>query len=175
MAIIKPKSPNVQMWILAGWPTRPTNGGSAAAFISAYDQPYTVGGSQTCRAFYEKILTNMQADHPTIKAPLILPYGPVLYEINKKMASGSVSGYQHVWQLFQDEIHLNNQAGSYICCLTAYAAIYYRDPRGTGVPSSFGTIQADLLSVIQQAVYDIVFGYKYTNGSYTGSTPTPTD
>jgi hypothetical protein len=137
------------------------------------NQPaYLSTNSITGRAFFEHVAQMVRADNPTIKAPFVIPVGEVMYEINNAIMSGDITGYNSIWDIYADTIHLNHQVGSYVAGLTTYASVFFADPRGTAVPAQYQPVDPVLAAKIQEIVWNVVSNYSYTNGSYVTSNPT---
>lgn len=85
----------------------------------------------------------------------MVPAGHVMYELNQQMKAGQVPGYTNIFQIYTDGIHLNN-VGSYLTACTFFAVIYRESPVGLPVPSQYGTIDADLVTRIQETVWSVV-------------------
>lgn len=158
----KAMSPDVQFYIMGRWP----RSGEAPATAAAWEELWlgTFSGSyQTneTRQFFEDLADAVRAANTDVKPVCVIPVGEVFFELNRLMDAGSVSGFSSAWDLYADGIHMNG-TGSYATALTFFATMYQQDPRGLGVPSQFGSIDAGVVAAIQQTVYDVVFTYAYS-------------
>jgi PKD repeat protein len=178
--LVKSASPNAQVWIYESWPTKPTSGATAAFWKAEFNRS-DANSSPTypSRSFFEQLVVAVKNANPTLKAPKMIPIGQVMDSLNNQMAAGTIPGYSSVYDIYADEVHLNNTVGAYIAACTAYSSLYYADPRGNAVPSEYGAIPADLVKAIQNTVWSTVSSYSYSNGTYAGlpapmPAPTPT-
>jgi len=167
--LAKGNSPNVQFYVYMRWPrtpdsklpTDPTL--TADTWTNLWVRTYTGGydGTQETKDFFEDLLVACRAAYTSVKPMLIVPVGEVFNSLNTKMKNGLVPGYSSIWQVYSDGIHMNS-VGSYIAALTFYATMYNADPRGTAVPSEYGTIPSNVVSVIQQTAWDVISTYPYS-------------
>lgn len=160
-------SPDVQFFLYGRWPRKPTDfQGTAQEWSDLWNRSYTGGydGTNETRDYFEQLAQALRDNHSSIKPVLIIPIGEVFYNLNQQMQAGKISGYSNIWEVYSDGIHLNN-VGSYIAGLTVYSTIYKDDPRGTSLPTNYGDINSSLVSVIQQAVWDVVSTYSWTGVS----------
>jgi hypothetical protein len=172
MNLAKGKSPQVQFYIYERWPRTPGDVAPTDASLTSttwanlWSQTFTGGWDNTneTRDFNQDLLAAVRPDHTDMKAVLIVPIGDVMYEFNRRAGLGQISGYSDAWALYSDGIHLNN-VGSYLAGLTMYFTLYKRDPRGTAVPSDYGTINTTLRNTIQDIVYGIVSVHTYAGVS----------
>lgn len=172
--LAKGKSPNVQIYIYSRWPRKATAfpenaSGWNTAWTQTYNQP---GGANTneTKDYFEKLVYRLRTTHSDIKPILMVPVGQVFHALNQKMAAGQVPGYANIWQVYSDGIHLTS-VGAYIAAVTFYSTMYKADPRGTVVPSQYGTIGSDLASVIQQTAWEVVAKEVLSGVSGAVSTP----
>lgn len=170
--LAKGKSPAVQFYIYMRWPRTPDSKAPTDASLTAdtwnnlWTRTFTGGydGTNETKDFFEDLLVACRAAYTTVSPVLIVPVGEVFYSLNNKMKAGQVPGYSKIWQVYSDGIHMNN-VGSYIGGLTFYATMYKADPRGTAVPSQYGTIPSDVANAIQQTVWEVVSTYQYSGVS----------
>lgn len=183
--IAKNRSPNVQFYIYMRWPRTPNSKLPTDATLTAdtwnslYTQTWSpsVFNSNESKDYFQRLLTAVRNGTSLNKPFLIIPVGEVMYQLNNKMKNGQVSGYNEIWQVYRDGIHLNN-VGSYIVACTFYSTVYKADPRGLTVPSQYATISSSLATIIQNTVWEVVSTYPYSGvGSgvaVTGVTVSPT-
>ncbi len=112
---------------------------------------------------YEAYVHALNAAKLTQKPVRLIPVGHVLQLLGQKMAAGLVPGYQNLWQLYPDDVHVNN-VGSYIVALTFYATIFAKSPVGLpvgdyqfapGMPATV-PISPELAKIIQETVWEVV-------------------
>ncbi|MDD6209080.1 MAG: Ig-like domain-containing protein [Bacteroidales bacterium] len=167
--LLKDKNPDVQLYIYSRYPRKPegVTEYNADLWASLWNGTYN-GHYQTneTRKFFEDLYTAFNATDKggLNKDALIIPVGDVMYAFNQKAKEGLVPGIASAWDLYADGIHVNS-IGSYIIMGTFYSTIYKEDIRGTKVPSNYGEINPDLLEVIQQTIFDIVFHHAYSGTS----------
>ena len=153
--LAKGNSPDVQIYIFSRWPRKPDNfQNTAQEWNDLWNRPAGTWVNEA-RIYFEDLIDELRAVHTDIKPVLMVPVGDVFYNLNQRMASGEVPGFNSIWDVYPDGIHMDN-IGSYITGLTFYATLYKSDPRGTVVPSQYGTINASLASIIQSAVWEVV-------------------
>jgi len=162
----KNKSPNGTIIVYSRWPRSPygddiTNPGRTGNLWNSLWLRSTNEANE-CRKFFEDLTVVLRNDFSGRKI-ILSPVGEVFYQLNVKMMNGQVPGFSNIWQVYSDGIHLAG-VGSYIAALTYYSAIHKADPRGVSVPSQFGIINASVVSVIQQTVWEVVTSYKDANG-----------
>jgi len=166
-------SPDVQVYIYQRWPAtvndslgKPST--TAELWNTKWLSTYVEGNWSTefgGQDYSQQIVYAIRAQNNFgAKKVLMSPVGQVMYELNKKMAAGQVNGYNKIWDVYGDGIHLNG-VGEYIIACTYYATVYKADPRGTAVPSVYGIIPSDVVSVIQQTVWDVVTTYRDNEGN----------
>ena len=176
--LAKGKSPDVQFYIYMRWPRTPDNKAptdpslTADTWNSLWTRTYTGGwdGTNETKDYFEKLMLACRSTYTTVKPFLIVPVGEVFYSLNNKMKNGQVPGYSKIWQLYSDGIHMTS-TGSYVVGLTFYATLYKKDPRGTSVPSQYGTIPSDVVTVIQNTVWEVVSTYQYSGVSGGSTVP----
>lgn len=95
------------------------------------------------------------ADVALANRVFMVPVGHVMYALNQQMKAGQLPGYTNIFQIYADGIHLNN-IGSYLTACTYYATLYQESPVGLPVPSQYGTIDAALVTRIQETVWNVV-------------------
>lgn len=132
----------------------------------------TENGPFECQDYYEKLTLAVRADHPDLPPALMIPIGRVMNTLNEKMAAGEIPGYTSIFQLYADGVHLNSN-GRFLACMTAYAALYWQDPRGIQPTDELAAeVDPDLIAPITDSVYETVFSYNLA-GSTLGSANQP--
>lgn len=167
--LAKVRNPNVQFYDFEGWPRTPNDklptdpSLTADTWSNLWTRTYTgaFDNTQETRDYHEQLVDALRAANTDVPPVLMIPGGEVFYALNDKMKNGLVPGYTKIWNLYVDAGHVNN-VGSYVVGCLFYAVIYKADPRGTIVPSDYGIIPANVASVIQQTVWDVVTSYSYT-------------
>mgnify|MGYP002786896427 CR=1 FL=1 len=184
--LAKGRSPNVQFYIYMRYPrtsdnkqpTDPTL--TADTWTALWQRTFTGSwdGAEESKDFFQKLLVAVRGYSVINKPILIIPVGEVFNNLNTKMKNGQVPGYSKIWQVYSDGIHMNN-VGSYIAALTFYSTLYKADPRGSAVPSQYGSIPSNVVTQIQNSVWEVVSTYQYSGVSsstiaVTGVTVSPT-
>lgn len=168
--LTKDKSPNLQLYIYQRWPRKPNDfKNTSDEWNTLWERNYDVvnpkwDNSNEGRMYFEVLTNEVRKVYPNMKPALIVPVGEVLYELNKKMAAGEIAGYNSIWDIYSDGIHLR-ETGSFIVAATYFATLYKEDPRGITVPGVYGDISAELKSMILQTIWDVVRVYKDSNGT----------
>ncbi|MGQ9871122.1 sugar-binding protein [Leptodesmis sp.] len=161
LAPLQAVSPNVQIYIYAQWPLN-----NGLDWDTQWLRPYTGSWNGTYRtqAYYELLTNELHRAEPSLKVPLMIPVGHVMYALNKQMKAGLVSGYTSINQLYTDETHLNN-VGSYLVALTFFATIYQESPLGLPIPQEYQPdptrsydqgLSSELAAILQDTVWDVV-------------------
>ncbi len=149
--------------IYGRWPRQddPARDGGPRDYQTIWSQNYTGGWSNLETASFFSQLTNGLRNATVSGVPLanrvfMVPVGHVMNALEQKMRAGQVPGYTNIFQIYTDGIHLNN-IGSYLAAITYYAVVFGESPVGLPVPAAhYGTIPADLVSIMQQTVWDVV-------------------
>jgi hypothetical protein len=130
---------------------------------------YTGGwdGTNETRDYFEKLTLELGKAYPRLSVHMV-PVGHVMYELDQRMKAGQVSGYTTIWQVYKDDIHLNN-VGSYVVGCTYFATLYRQDPKGLS-SEPYKVTDAKLAEVIQDTVWKVVSTNKLAGGA---KIPTP--
>lgn len=80
------------------------------------------------RVYWEQIADAAGAAHPNAATPLIVPAGPALAELRRRIEAGQVPGITDVrGSIFVDDIHMT-RLGNYFIAMVQYATLYKRCP-----------------------------------------------
>ncbi len=144
-------SPNAVACIHMAWPRMDAQYGDYEAqwFDSTHNWTWS-------RRYFERIIDTVTQAHPTKEPVRALPMGEVMWELDRKMRAGRIPGYNDIWEIYNDGVHLGD-VGSYITMATHYAVVYRDDP--VGLPTTGFTIEAWLADTIQHIVRDVVLRY----------------
>jgi hypothetical protein len=143
--------PDCKVYIYAQWPNRDSDDW-LGRWETFKDQRYTAVYDALCK---ETGKTNRI---------FMIPAGWAFCRLEKKMQLGAVSGYQSIWQLYSDGVHVSN-VGSYIVGLSFYATIFGKSPIGMPVGNYQGKadtvadrfeISPELARIIQETVWEAV-------------------
>lgn len=158
-----PSGSDTQPFLYMHWMNKRSNGVNDAAYWKQiWDTDYrTIPYFYQTRNFFEDLIVSVRQSETRIKPALMIPVGEVLYQLNELAMNGQLPEIASSFDFYEDDIHLND-TGSYITALTHYATIYFRSPVGLPVPSGFGSISSQLVSIIQQVVWDVVSNYRYS-------------
>jgi lysophospholipase L1-like esterase len=173
------QNPQVQFYVYARWPRMQRPNGSSFEF-DKYDYDPTQPGNRPdlaqvadwhtlwnrkfsggwdntneTRDYFEQVVAGLRRARPDMARPvLMIPVGDVFDALGKKMKAGQVPGFDNVWLLYKDGIHMNTY-GSYLTALTFYATMFRQDP--TGLPTKdYGSISPELAKIFQQTVWEVV-------------------
>ena len=163
--LAKQRNPDLQVYVYQRWPRKPegNQNPSAEEWNQIWLRPYAGGyANNESRAYFTTLAQAIKSAYPDLKAPIVVPVGEVLYELNKKMQSGQVPGYSSIWQLYSDNIHFNNM-GAYIAAATFYATVYKADPLNVPIPAQYGAIDPALAKIFQQTVWETIGAGGSTN------------
>jgi PKD repeat protein len=167
--LIKDKSPDAKICIYSRWPRKPGNFNNQA---SQWNDLWNNCSGQTneCRSFFETLTSATRALHPT-RNIVMIPVGEVFYELNKIMEAGGLPGFNSIWDVYPDGIHLNGM-GAYIAACTFYTVLYGDDPSGLTVPGVYGSIPPLVVSTIHQVIKDVVIANSlWTKIDFFGPAP----
>ncbi len=145
------------IYIYAQWPKLRGQQDWRNYWETHWNKPYTgqFDDTNTTRDYYEKLVVELRAAQPDFNVYLI-PVGHVMEEVDRRMEAGLVPGYTDIIEVYDDDIHLNYNIGSYIVATTFYATIFKQNPIGLPVPPEYQPLSNELASIIQNAVWDIV-------------------
>lgn len=180
MDLAKNASPNVQFYIYSRYPRKPSN--KDASLLNATDWnnlwngTYGTGSqSNETKKFFEDLVLAIRHANTTTgpnmaKKVLMIPVGDVMHRLNQKITLGRLTGYNSIWDVYSDGIHMNS-VGQFILGSTFFATTYKQDPRGINVPSAYGSIPNAIRDTILQTVYEIVFAHPFSGTSFADIVP----
>lgn len=162
--LARQKSPQVQMWIYAQWPSQKFDDNWAKATDSA------AGLGRSPAKTWEEGVANHLAYHEAVRQRLeqensgkpvwIVPGGLALANLKRAIAAGQVPGLKDFFaSQFQDDIHLSNK-GAYLIALVHYVCIYKRNPAGVSLANSGLTPQQ--AAAYQRIAWDTVRNYRWS-------------
>jgi Ca2+-binding RTX toxin-like protein len=157
--LAKAKSPNLQVYIYQHWVF--ADRGADLRILTAEEwnnkwlAEYKGGYSNNAKSYYDVLVQELRKAHPDLPPVQLVRVGEVLHALNMRMQRGEVPGYSSVWQLYTDEVHLNN-IGEYLVGATYYSTLYRASPQNIIIPGNYGTIPSSIAQVIQQTVWDVV-------------------
>lgn len=113
-------------------------------------------------AQWEGIRTHVNANRPEGSPPMQMIPGPVIMAaLYDEIEAGTAPGFQHISDVFADEIHLNDK-GNYLIALAHFMVIYGRDPRG--LPHNLGenrVLTPEQAVWMQELVWRVVNEYSH--------------
>jgi len=176
-----PNSPEVQFYIYSRWPRITIDGKSAKYdkdayrtdvkgipvgpgavddFTGRWERKYTGGwdGTNETRDYFEQLVGEIRRANPKMKKPVrMIPVGDIMNELHQRMKGGEVPGYNSIFQLYKDGIHLN-EAGSYLVGCAFFSVLYGESP--VGLPTEpYEVTDQKLAEMIQQTVWEVVSGH----------------
>ena len=174
----KVKNPNVQFYLYERWPRMSVKGKSITFDKNAYLNPnrpkdrlpegiddwqdlwqraYTGGwdGTNETKAYFEQLTGDVRKATPDLrKRVLMIPVGQVMAALDRQMKTGKIPGYQTIWEVYNDGIHLDAN-GAYLVACTFYATLTKTSP--VGLPfAPYHLHDARLARQIQEVVWDVV-------------------
>lgn len=120
-------------------------------FEDRYLAKYTGGWDLTneTRDYFERLTEALRKRYPTLRIE-IAPVGDAMLELDRAMRSGKVRGYESVYRLYQDGIHLTD-SGRFLA-----GSVYFAKIHGSLPPASaaafFGKVAPELVAPILEAV-----------------------
>lgn len=160
--LAKPKSPGIQVYIYAQWPSIKASGSDFQAhwvkpYVNTPQSPYYANNTQATADYYERVVHELRKGNPGMKPALLIPVGHVMHALDKRMKAGEVEGFNGIFQVYTDDIHLGN-VGAYIVACTFFASLYRQSPVGlpSGAPYHVG---GKLAGIIQETVWKTVLGH----------------
>jgi hypothetical protein len=145
------------VYIYAQWPKLKGQQDWRNYWETHWNKPYTnqFDDTNTTKDYYEKLVVQLRAAQPDFNVYMI-PVGHVMEEVDRRMEAGLVPGYTDITDVYDDDIHLNYNIGSYIVASTFYATIFKKNPSGLPIPPEYQPLSSELAGIIQDAVWDIV-------------------
>lgn len=115
------------------------------------------------RVYWEQIANAAGAAHPNAATPLIVPAGPALAELRRRIEAGQVPGITEVrGSIFVDDIHMT-RLGNYFIAMVQYATLYKRCPSAmkTDFTGPFGepdwlVVDPAVRAVFEEVAWSIV-------------------
>jgi Ca2+-binding RTX toxin-like protein len=157
--LAKAKSPNLQVYIYQHWVFADRGADlktlTAEEWNNKWLAEYKGGYSNNAKSYYDVLVQELRKAHPDLPPVQLVRVGEVLHALNIRMQKGEVPGYSSVWQLYTDEVHLNN-VGEYLVGATYYSTLYRASPQNIVIPDNYGAIPPAIAQVIQQTVWDVV-------------------
>ncbi len=162
---------NSRILVFGRWPRQddPARVGGVRTFDQLWLRPYPGDFNSNETADYMQKLTlafrgTKVSGVSLADRAFMVPVGHVMYELNQQMKAGQIAGYNSIFQIYQDGIHLNN-VGAYVAACAYFAAIYRETPVGLPVPSQYTQnlsvstdqpLTPELAAAIQQTVWNVV-------------------
>ncbi|NJP09982.1 MAG: hypothetical protein HC866_11285 [Leptolyngbyaceae cyanobacterium RU_5_1] len=158
------KSPNVQHWIYAQWPTQTFEDSWAQAkdrFVELGLKPAkTWDDAVQNHVVYHEVVRQQMDDQNDGKPILIVPGGLAMLRLKQEIAAGRVPGIKDFFSTqFEDDIHLTNKGG-YLIALVHYACIYKRNPAGVTFANT--GLTAEQAAIYQRIAWDTVRSYQWS-------------
>lgn len=150
-----PANDDTVFFIYSAWPSQ-VLGAYASAWLAPSENAPTTSTSFS-REYFENLLGNVR--DLTDAAVQFVPAGEVLYEIDQKIAAGTVAGVSDISHFYRDNVHLSDD-GRYVAATTMFSVLFKADPRGVARPAArYGTAlptTPGLDALIQQTVWEVV-------------------
>lgn len=173
------KNPGVQFYVYSRWPRMRGADGKGFEFdkndydpaqpgrrpdftqamdwTAAWERKYTGGwdGTEESRDYFEQVVARLRRNNPSLEKPVrMIPVGDVFLALHRKMQAGKVPGFDTIWLLYKDGIHMNRY-GSYLTALTFFATMFGQTPVGLPV-GDYGDISPELATLFQETVWETV-------------------
>lgn len=161
------KSPQVQPWIYAEWPSRRQG-------FNGWPPP-SVRYEEACAALMlstETIERKVCATYQGEKRPRILPCTLAVAHLKLLLDAGKLPGLSSNdfdLIMFYDNVHPGD-AGRYLLCLTWFAAFYGQSPVGK-IPPVSTDLTAEQAAALQRLAWDVIKNYPDCGLYEEGSTP----
>jgi hypothetical protein len=191
--MFRANNPGVDVYIYAHWPYNDGTESEPLDYQDKWDQPYTdptSGGHDTrTRDFFEQFVEDLRdlKGQTAESKILMVPYGDVLYEIDRRMEAGQFGPFADVREFYRDGTHLMFGLPQYAKAATFYATIFGERPHGLDW-TAYATIdsvpRADMsdeekravfltpdqasVELVNDAIWDVVAGH-----AYSGVVPEP--
>lgn len=162
--LARQKSPQVQMWIYAQWPSKDFDDNWAKATDSAAGLGRSPAktweeGVHNHLAYHEAVRQRLEQENPG-RPVWIVPGGLALANLKRAIEAGQVPGLKDFFATqFQDEGHLSSK-GAYLIGLVHYVCIYKRNPAGVSLANSGLTPQQ--AAIYQRIAWDTVRNYRWS-------------
>lgn len=165
------RNPNVRIYIYSRWPRMTRQGKGLAYDRNAFNENNPFSYRQVApiddfserwnarfnpegwdltnesREYFEKLTEALRERNPKLAHPVcLIPVGDVMNELHGLMKSGKAPGYDSIYAVYKDAIHLND-VGSYIVGCTFYAVLFGESPEGRG---------AELYNVRDKALAELI-------------------
>lgn len=141
-------STNTRVFIMARWSRNNTGLPYQDNWLD------TSTGNSENRYFFEQLHQQLEGVYGQNRI-FFVPIGEVMFELDQMMRAGQVPGFTNVYEIYADEVHLNNY-GQYLTALTYYACVYRETPVGLPVPSNYDTISNEIRDIFQNLVWNVV-------------------
>ncbi|ACK73222.1 hypothetical protein PCC7424_4865 [Gloeothece citriformis PCC 7424] len=150
--LAKAQNPNVQVLIHSNWVRRDKQGTS---YSELWDKEYKEKAKNTLtRDYINKFTTALQEANPNLKEPIIVPIGEVLYQLDQQMRAGKVPGFNNIFDIYADQIHLDER-GKYLTMMT-YLATMYRVNPATLDGSAIVNLDNKVKQIFDQTIWQVV-------------------
>ncbi|ACK73221.1 hypothetical protein PCC7424_4864 [Gloeothece citriformis PCC 7424] len=164
--LAKAQNPDVQVLIHGRWLKRDKQGTSySELWDRLYTNPESFKKSFT-RDYLEQLTTSLGEADLNIKDPILVPIGEVMYELDQKMTKGKIPGFDSIFDIYIDRVHLDNR-GRYLTTMTYLATMYGVNP-ATLDGSAIANLDPKIKQVFDRTIWEVV-----NESSFTNSEPVP--
>jgi hypothetical protein len=122
-------------------------------YASRWNTPFSGGWDQTneTRDYFDRLLNGLKKANPQHTQQFrLIPVGHVFADLDQKMKGGMVPGYQSIYEVYSDSIHMG-RLGSYIAGATAYATISSESAVGLNT-KAYGDIDPKIAAIVQKTI-----------------------
>lgn len=134
---------DTRILIYGRWPRRDEDAGRPArGYPELWSRDYPSGGanSNESAAYPRQLVARLSAANvagvPLANRVFLVPVGDAMLALDARFRAGQVPGYQDVFDLYSDGIHLTN-VGAYVAACTFHSVIHRTSPVGLPVPSNY--------------------------------------
>ncbi len=131
-------------------------------FSDRWNAPYNPEGwglTNESREYFEKLTLALRQRNPKLAHPAcLIPVGDVMNELHGLMKAGKAPGYDSIYAVYKDAIHLSD-VGSYIVGCTFYAVLFGESPEGRGA-GQYRIEDPALAKLIAQTAWRVVKGHR---------------
>ncbi len=117
------------------------------------------------RAYFDHLIRRVRVK--TTADVRMIPAGHVLYELDRRMRAGQVTGYNSAADLYRDVVHLNH-VGRFTAGVTTLATLYGQRPKGLECPSQHYGGGKDFTPELYATIHDAIWTILTDLGPVTG-------
>jgi hypothetical protein len=192
LTLTNPANADTQFYVYSRWPRREeitnadgTKSYPAFDYQKMWDRSYThlnwgntyeTRNTNETRDYFQRLLGMVRDQYPTLqKKPLMVPVGDVLYELDKRLRTGTIPELTDVSGMYVDAIHFGD-LGRFVVGSTFYSTLYEAAPHGLssasyrstqahpGQAAKLDVTDARFVALVQDVVWDVVRQHPFAIG-----------